>query len=314
MKLAPRSPIDTHAPLRRSRAFACSVATIMVSFAVVEAGALAWFSARKSLTISVSMLETGSGRVEAAQPARPEEFAASFSVVQSCLIQYVLSRETFDATDLNRAYKKTRRWSAGIALHDYDRLMKRTTPESPLNIYTPDAIVAVSIRDVSQLAPGVAVVRFETQVRNGANALGARTAWISAINYTFSKTPPVSSSDADDPTGFVVTRYQRDREANLGVQPAKAFLVTPPLRSTLTAIEPLYAGQTPPSSNLANADGVPTANLPTNPTAEAQPALSATSEGSTTQTPTPRKELAPPAPLPLAPPQGLNYPLVAPPS
>ena len=314
MGLAPRSPIDPHAPLRRSRAFAWSVATIMVSLAVVEAGALVWFSAHKSLTLSVSLLETGSGRVQAAQPARPEQFAASSDVVQSCLIQYVLSRETFDATDLSHEYKKTRRWSTGRALQDYDRLMKRTTPESPLNIYAPSATLAVAVRDVSQLAPGIAIVRFETQIRNGANAFGARTAWISAINYTFSKARPDNLYDADDPTGFVVTRYQRDREANLGTQPEKALLVTPSLRSTLTALGPLYVSQTPPSSNLVNADGVSSASSPGDPTAEAPRALPATSEESATQTPTPRKELAPPTPLPLAPPQGPSYPLVATPS
>ena len=313
MAVAPRSPIDPHAPLRRSRAVAWSAATLMVSLVVVEAGALAWLSLRRSVTMSVSLIDPRSGRVEAARPAQPEDFSDSFNVVQSCLVQYVLSRETFDATDLTYQYRRTRKWSTGKALQDYERLMTRRTAESPLNVYAPGTVLGVSVLDVSQIKPGVALVRFETRVRKDGNAPSVATAWITAVNYTFSTPSATDVSGVDDPTGFLVTRYQRDRESDLQTPSAKLVIDTPALRPSITAVGPPGGGQGVSSSSTST-DGALSAVSPPSSPAEPSAQLQPTNQGDPALPESDRKELAPPAPLPLASPQGGRYPLLTPPS
>lgn len=199
--------------------------------------------------------------------AREKDFTSSFNIIQSCLVQYVLSRETFDATDLGFEYRKTRAWSAGSALEGYEHLMKRGTPESPLNLYAPDATLSVSIVDVRQLSEGIALVRFQTHLQYGSGTLGRVISWVAAINYSFASRKSTRTYDLTNPTGFVVTRYERDRGVSLAESPQKTAIVTPPLRTSITPVQSTYptptstiphaqdpAGSAPPTEQAATID------------------------------------------------------------
>ena len=73
--------------------------------------------------------------------------------------------------------------------------------------------LAVAIKSVSVVAPGVALVRYDIS-RSAPAAGGAvgRRSYVSAISFVFSGTPLRLEDRFDNPLGFQVTRYRRDLE------------------------------------------------------------------------------------------------------
>ena len=159
------------------------------------------------------------------------------AVTQSFLVQYVLARETFDATDLRESYRKVLLWSAGDARAQYLHLMQKTTPDSPLNLYTPTTVVGVTVESVSLLSPTTALVRFETTRREAGSSPAPPQPWAAVIAFRYSNAPMSMADRFVNPLGFQVTRYRRDAEAPAAAAP----LATAPLGTT-----PALPGATTP--------------------------------------------------------------------
>jgi len=123
-----------------------------------------------------------------------------------------MAREGFDATDLTSAYHQVMLWSAGDARAQYDQLMRKTTPESPLNLYTAATQLSVTIESVSLLTPTTALVRFITTRHEAAGAGGPPRYWAAAIAFRYSDAPMSMGDRFINPLGFQVTRYRKDSE------------------------------------------------------------------------------------------------------
>jgi type IV secretion system protein VirB8 len=128
-------------------------------------------------------------------------------------VQYVLARETFDATDLRENYRKVMLWSAGEARRQYSTLMQRSTPQSPLNLYTAASLVSVTIKSVSLLSPTTALVRFETNRQDTDAAAGPAQPYAAVIAFRYVTAPMAMGDRFVNPLGFQVTRYRRDSES-----------------------------------------------------------------------------------------------------
>ncbi len=216
---------DVHGALRASRRVAWWVAGAACLVAVVEGLALAALAPLKTVVPYTISVDRQTGYVETVRPLAPGALSQDAAVTQSNLVQYVLARETFDATDLREAYRKAVLLSGGDARADYERLMKKTTPESPLNLYAPTTVVQTTIKSVSLLSPTTALVRFDTTRREGGAPPSAPQPWVAAIAFRYTS---VAASDGDrfvNPLGFQVTRYRRDAES-AAVAPAP-ILATP---------------------------------------------------------------------------------------
>jgi type IV secretion system protein VirB8 len=225
---------DVHGALRASRRVAWIVAGAAVIVAALEALALAALTPLKTVTPYVITVDRQTGYVQLASGLKTGgTLTQDQAVTQSFLVQYVLARETFDATDLREQYRKVLLWSAADARAQYLHLMQKTTPDSPLNLYTPTTVVAVTVESVSLLSPTTALVRFETTRREAGSSAAVPQPWAAVIAFRYSNAPMSLADRFVNPLGFQVLRYRRDAEAPAAVAP-------------LTAAPPAVPGMTTP--------------------------------------------------------------------
>jgi type IV secretion system protein VirB8 len=215
---------DVHGALRASRRVAWIVAGAAMIVAVLEALALAAMAPLKTVVPYTITVDRQTGYVQMASELKPGLLSQDQAVTQSALVQYVLARETFDATDLRDNYRKVLLWSAGDARGQYLRLMQRTTPDSPLNLYSPTSLVTVTIKSVSLLSPTTALVRFDTARQEAAAPGGAPQSWAAVLSFRYTNAPMTMGDRFLNPLGFQVTRYRRDSEAPLGAAAAPPAL------------------------------------------------------------------------------------------
>jgi type IV secretion system protein VirB8 len=221
---------DIHGSLRASRRLAWTVAAAALAVAALEAIALALMAPLKTVVPYTVLVDRQTGYVETARGLQLEgPLTQDSAVTQSFLVQYVLARETFDATDLRENYRKVSLWSAGPVQTQYQRDMQRSNPASPLNLHSPSTVLAVTVKSVSLLSPTSALVRFDTTRREAGAASGEQRAYTAAISFRYSGAPMRTEDRFINPLGFQVTSYRRDSETVSGtVAAAPAVAIVPP--------------------------------------------------------------------------------------
>ena len=207
---------DIHGSLRASRKAAWIIASAAVLVAVLEAFALAALAPLKTVVPYTITVDRQTGYVQTESGLKPGFLSQDQAVTQSFLVQYVIGRETFDATDLRENYRKVMLWSAGDARATYANLMQRTTPNSPLNLYTPTTVVATTIKSVSLLSPTTALVRFDTTRHESGSTAGETQAYAAVLAFRYTNAPMTMGDRFVNPLGFQVVRYRRDAEAPTG--------------------------------------------------------------------------------------------------
>lgn len=203
---------DVNGALRRSRRTAWRVAAVALVVAALEAVALAALAPLKTVVPYTLTVDRQTGAVEAVSGVKPGALTQDQALAQSFLVQYVIARESFDASDLRENYRKTLLWSADEARAAYQRLMQKTTPDSPLNLYSANSLVSVTIKSVSLLTPTTALVRFERRREEGGVVVGPPEAFAAVAAFRWSNAPMSLSDRFINPLGFQVTRYRRDGE------------------------------------------------------------------------------------------------------
>ncbi len=231
---------DVHGALRASRRAAWIIAAAAVIVAALEAFALAALAPLKTVVPYTITVDRQTGYVQMASGLKPGVLSQDQAVTQSFLVQYVIARETFDATDLRDAYRKVMLWSAGDARAQYERLMQRTTPDSPLNLYSPTSLLSVTVKSVSLLSATTALVRFDTTRQEGGLPTGATQSWAAVLAFRYTNAPMTMGDRFLNPLGFQVTRYRRDSETPLTssvstTPPPTALPPPPPATSTTTS-------------------------------------------------------------------------------
>jgi type IV secretion system protein VirB8 len=204
---------DPLSQAQRSRRAAWLAAGAMALIAALEATALVVLMPLKQTVPYTILVDRQSGYVELARGLDMGPISQNQSVVQAAVVQYVLARETFDATDLRDNYRKVTLWSDGDARQIYVREMQKANPASPLNQYPATTLVAARIKSVSVLGPGSALVRFDTVRRDQGAIAGEQRAYTAVIAYRFSGAPMRMEDRFLNPLGFQVTRYRRDAES-----------------------------------------------------------------------------------------------------
>ena len=207
---------DTNASLRFSRRVAWWMASAVAAIAVFEAIALAGLMPLKTVVPFTIMVDRQTGYVQTIKGLEPGTITQNSAVTQSFLVQYVIARETFDATDLSDNYRKVLVWSQGDQRGQYQREMQRSNPASPLNLYQPTTVVATTIKSVSLLSPTSALIRFDTTRRENGAATGETRSWAAVIAFRYSGAPMTMGDRFLNPLGFQVTSYRRDAETVAG--------------------------------------------------------------------------------------------------
>lgn len=235
--------VDTRVQSARSHRIAWTVAGVATGVALFEAVALALLAPLKTVQPITLLVDRQTGYVQALDPLTPKRVAADDALTQSYLAQYVAGREGFDRATVSVDYRRVALWSAGGARSAYVAQMPATNPASPFQRYSPGTIVQVRVKSVSRLNPGLALVRFDTQVldRSGVDAVQP---WISTVRFRYIEAPMRLEDRLVNPLGFQVTGYRRDAEA------------PPPPEALQAAARPITATVTPRISPITPAHSI----------------------------------------------------------
>ncbi|MBX3594144.1 VirB8/TrbF family protein [Sphingomonas sp.] len=213
---------DRRDGLYRSRRIAWIVAGGACTIAVLQAFALMLMTPLKTVEPLTLMVDRQTGFVQAVKPLDPARISGDTALTQSFLVQYVIARESFDIDTLQANYRKVALWSADSARSRYIAAMQPGFPDSPLNRYPRATLVETTVKSVSPLGPGAAMVRFET-TRTDAGARPRVTgAFVAVLRYRYSGEPMRVEDRYLNPLGFQVLRYRRDPEAIRTIDPAIA--------------------------------------------------------------------------------------------
>ena len=253
---------DVHGALRASRRIAWIVASAAGIVAVLEALALAGLAPLKTVVPYTIEVDRQTGYVQMVKGLKPGPLSETAAVTQSFLVQYVIARETFDAADLRDNYRKVTLWSAGSARNSYENDMRKTTPSSPLNIYTPTTIVSTTIDSVSLLTPTTALVRFETVRRDSGGAETPQGSFVAVMAFRYTGAPMRMEDRFINPLGFQVISYRRDSSGvpGAGAPPVMSLppvVTAPPVVSPSAVMTPPPSENPPVFANAIDADTVP---------------------------------------------------------
>lgn len=191
---------------------AWTIAVVAALVAVALAVAMAAMMPLKSVQPFVVTVDRQTGAVQLAQGLTDGKLTQNEAVIQAQLANYVRARETFDATDLAVQYRRVQLLSSPEVARAYVGYMASTNPASPLRTLNRGDRLAVAIKSVSIVAPGVALVRYDIEQSAAAGNIAARRGYVSAISFGFSGKPLRMQDRFDNPLGFQVTRYRRDLE------------------------------------------------------------------------------------------------------
>lgn len=188
------------------------VAGVAAFIALLLAVALAAMMPLKSVQPYVVTVDRQTGAVQVEQSLSSGKLTQNEAVIQAQLANYVIARETFDATDLPFQYRRVQLLSAPDVARVYVASMAAANPASPLRVLGKGDTLAVAIKSVSIVAPGVALVRYDIIRSVAGSGASARRSHVSALSFGFSGKPLRLEDRFDNPLGFQVTRYRRDLE------------------------------------------------------------------------------------------------------
>lgn len=203
---------DRVAAAARQSRLAWFVAGGAGGIALVLAIALALLVPLKTVEPYVVTVDRQSGSVQIATTLTRARLTENEAIIQAQLAGYVRARETFDATDLALQYARVQRLSAPPVAQTYVAAMAAANPASPLRTLGRGDTVAIEIKSVSLIAPGAALVRFDSRRTALAGTAPITQSHIAAISFGFADKPLRMEDRFDNPLGFQVTRYRRDTE------------------------------------------------------------------------------------------------------
>lgn len=218
---------DSRATLSRSRRTAWTVAGVASAIALMEAAALLALTPLKTVEPYTLLVDKQTGYVQALKPLDAQQVSPNAALTQSFLVQYVIARESFDATTLQANYRKVSLWSEGEARKAYVAFMQVNNPDSPLAQLPRSSVVETRVKSVSPLEKNAALVRFETIRRDTNGAIQPARAWVSVVRYRYSGAPMSLEDRFINPLGFEVTQYRRDAETLPPPEPSPAPTATP---------------------------------------------------------------------------------------
>jgi type IV secretion system protein VirB8 len=226
--------------LRASRRVAWIVAGAFMAIAVFEALALIFLAPLKTVVPYTLLVDRHTGYVQELKPLDAQKIAPDTALTQSFLAQYVIARESYDATDVQENYRKVALWSADAARQGYIAHMQPSSADSPLTLYPRSTVVATRVKSISPLGGNAVLVRFDTQRQDRAAQPGPVQPWVAVVRYRFSAAPLSTEDRYVNPLGFQVMEYRRDAEAP--TPPAPVAVPTAPVSETVTTNTTVVAG------------------------------------------------------------------------
>lgn len=252
---------DVNGSLRASRRRAWWVAGVAVFVAALQAIALAMLMPLKTVVPYTITVDRQTGAAQLATGIVLGPMSQNEALVQSAVAQYVIARESLDATDLAANYRRVGLWSADTAKADYLRAMDRRNPASALNGATAATQIATTVKSITLMSPTSALVRFSTDRRDGDSAI-TRNDWAAVMQFAFTGGPLSLEDRLINPLGFQVTTYRRDAES---ITPQ--IIAPTPLPGTPTATSLSATPATVPAATTSTSVTTTTTQAATVPSA-----------------------------------------------
>jgi type IV secretion system protein VirB8 len=245
---------DTHASLRQSRKTAWIIASVAVGVAGLQAIAMAFLLPLKQSVPYTITVDRETGYVQTARGVDLGPISESEAIAQSFAVQYVLARETFEASDYQDKYRKTLMWSQGPAEGEYLREWDKNNPVGIRNRVRPTTRIKVTVKSVTILGPRSAMVRFDTEQSEGPSSGGMRQPWVASLTYSFSGKPISEQDRFMNPLGYQVATYRRDAETT---EPTSIAPPTPPPQPIIAPASPVVGASNPGASPPTNSATAP---------------------------------------------------------
>lgn len=203
------SQVDQSA--RKAR-MAWVVAASATMIALLLAIAILLLVPLKTVQPYVLTVDRQSGAVQMATGLAAGKLTQNQAIIQAHLANYVRARESFDASDLAVQYRRVQLLSSSEVARAYVRSMAADNPASPLRTLRTGEMLTVTIKSVSVVGDGLALVRFDVDRKGVGGIPAGRGSFVSALSFGFSERPLRMEDRFDNPLGFQVTRYRRDSE------------------------------------------------------------------------------------------------------
>lgn len=196
----------------RARRIAWTVAGIACAIASLEAVALALAMPLKQVVPVAVLVDRTTGRVEQVDLSQPRSLLANEALQQSLLAQYVIARESYDPVGIRAAYRKVALWSDDQARASYLAAMRSDPPTNRIGAGRREIGLATTIRSVSMLSNGSALVRFDVAHVDYAGRQSDVRPYVATIAFGFEGQPMRIEDRLDNPLGFRVRSYRVDAE------------------------------------------------------------------------------------------------------
>lgn len=206
---------QVYGTLRASRTAAWVAAAAAAAVALLLALALALLGPLKTGAPYAVPVDGLRGEAETVRALAPGPLTSSPGMAESHLARYVAARESFATDDVLDAWTTVAAWSAPPVLDGYRAQIARTGTNTPWTLYPPGTALEASVRSVSLLSPGTALVRYDTVRRDPAATTGERQGWQATVAYRWSDAPMRSADRHANPLGFTVTSWRRERDGTL---------------------------------------------------------------------------------------------------
>jgi type IV secretion system protein VirB8 len=195
----------------RSRRLAWGVAGVSLTGLLLALGALVLLVPLKQSVPYVILKDRETGAVQVAHALGGLDLSQEEALSEFNLTRYLAARETYDPDDLQRNYDLVYAYSSSEAWEPYAELYSRDQPGNLLDQFRKHTRVEVSIKNISFLEPGRALVRFATRTRN--QGPGLEEHWVATVTFRYVAPPrDFTERSEKNPLGFQVTHYRKDQE------------------------------------------------------------------------------------------------------
>jgi len=200
---------ELYGKLKADRRIAWIIAGISVAIAALSVIALMMITPLKTVEPYVIMVDKSTGYSEAQRKLVYDEInplTGQESVVLAEINEYIISRETFDPTDLNARFLRVQLSTDAAEFTRYTRIVERE-----VNQLSPDIRRFVTIKSiVPNLENKSATIRFSTESTNLTRTTTEH--WIATLTYDFLQLPLQMKHRYINPLGFIIQSYRVDRE------------------------------------------------------------------------------------------------------
>jgi type IV secretion system protein VirB8 len=208
---------DKVAQLQNSAKKAWLVAVAAGVIAAISVITVAILGPQKTAVPYLVRVDNSTGNMEVVNAIKDGQTSYGDVLNKFNLQWYVRWREGYSRYTIADYYNNVGYMSAPKVQEQYAAYISKTNPDSPLRKYGGGlGEVVVTIKSITFLREGVALVRFSKKIINEHGGEAEPTHWLATIAFMYSGTPQLEAIRAINPLGFQALEYRLDADQTVG--------------------------------------------------------------------------------------------------